>query len=88
VTAISATPQYPFVLQEVMYINHEMELLCNVAREQVIGKIDFEVFPRKIASKIAIDQCFASAPFNLYIRPEKNVERSQRQGYSEPENSK
>ena len=26
------------------YINHEMEVLCNVAREQVLGKTDFEVF--------------------------------------------
>jgi PAS domain S-box-containing protein len=31
------------------YLNHEMEALCNVARERVIGKTDFEVFPREIA---------------------------------------
>ena len=26
------------------YLNHEMEVLCNVVREQVLGKTDFEVF--------------------------------------------
>ena len=25
------------------YLNHEMEALCNVVREQVLGKTDFEV---------------------------------------------
>ena len=33
------------------YLNHEMEALCNVAREQVLGKTDFEVFPREIAQQ-------------------------------------
>jgi PAS domain S-box-containing protein len=31
------------------YLNHEMEALCNVVREQVLGKTDFEVFPKEIA---------------------------------------
>ena len=33
------------------YLNREMELLCNVTREQVLGKTDFEVFPREIAQQ-------------------------------------
>ena len=33
------------------YLNHEMEILCNVMREQVLGKTDFEVFPREIAQQ-------------------------------------
>ena len=33
------------------YLNHEMEALCNVVREQVLGKTDFEVFPREIAQQ-------------------------------------
>ena len=33
------------------YLNHEMETLCNVVREQVLGKTDFEVFPREIAQQ-------------------------------------
>jgi PAS domain S-box-containing protein len=33
------------------YLNHEMEVLCNVVREQVLGKTDFEVFPREIAQQ-------------------------------------
>ena len=33
------------------YLNHEMEILCNVVREQVLGKTDFEVFPREIAQQ-------------------------------------
>jgi PAS domain S-box-containing protein len=33
------------------YLNHEMEALCNVVREQVLGKTDFEVFPKEIAQQ-------------------------------------
>jgi PAS domain S-box-containing protein len=33
------------------YLNHEMEALCNVVREQVLDKTDFEVFPREIAQQ-------------------------------------
>jgi PAS domain S-box-containing protein len=33
------------------YLNREMEALCNVTREQVLGKTDFEVFPREIAQQ-------------------------------------
>ena len=33
------------------YLNHEMEALCNVVREQVLGKTDFEVFPSEIAQQ-------------------------------------
>jgi hypothetical protein len=33
------------------YLNYEMEVLCNVVREQVLGKTDFEVFPREIAQQ-------------------------------------
>ena len=31
------------------YLNREMELLCNVTREQILGRTDFEVFPSEIA---------------------------------------
>ena len=34
-----------------IYLNHEMEALCNVVREQVLGKSDFEVFPKEIAQQ-------------------------------------
>src|SRR6516162_3968412 len=33
------------------YLNHEMEALCNVVREQVLAMTDFEVFPREIAQQ-------------------------------------
>jgi PAS domain S-box-containing protein len=33
------------------YLNHEMEVLCGVVREQVLGKTDLEVFPREIAQQ-------------------------------------
>ena len=33
------------------YLNHEMEALCNVVREQVLGRTDFEVFSREIAQQ-------------------------------------
>ena len=33
------------------YLNHEMEVLCGVVREQVLGKTDFEVFPGEIAQQ-------------------------------------
>jgi len=28
-----------------------MEILCNVVRQNVLGKTDFEVFPREIAQQ-------------------------------------
>ena len=33
------------------YINREMEILCNVVREQVLRRTDFEVFPKEIAEQ-------------------------------------
>jgi PAS domain S-box-containing protein len=33
------------------YLNREMEILCNVVREQVLGKTDYDVFPREIAQQ-------------------------------------
>ena len=34
-----------------IYINREMEVTCNVTREQGIGRTDFELFPREIAQQ-------------------------------------
>ena len=33
------------------YINHEWEVVCNLSREQVIGRTDFELFPQEIAEQ-------------------------------------
>src|SRR5271165_2871520 len=34
-----------------MYINREMEITCNVSREQGLGRTDFDLFPREIAEQ-------------------------------------
>jgi PAS domain S-box-containing protein len=34
-----------------IYLNHEMEVSCNVTREQALGKTDLELFPREIAEQ-------------------------------------
>src|SRR5215471_622277 len=34
-----------------VYINREMEILCNVTREQGLGRTDFELFPMDIAQQ-------------------------------------
>src|SRR5215469_3833126 len=34
-----------------IYINREMEVTCNVTREQGLGKTDFDLFPREIAEQ-------------------------------------
>src|SRR6195256_5380258 len=34
-----------------IYLNHEMEVTCDVTREQAIGRTDFELFPREMAEQ-------------------------------------
>ena len=34
-----------------IYLNHEMEVSCNVTRERALGKTDLELFPREIAEQ-------------------------------------
>ena len=34
-----------------IYLNHEMEVSCNVTREQALGRTDLELFPREIAEQ-------------------------------------
>jgi len=34
-----------------IYLNHEMEVTCDVTREQALGKTDLELFPREIAEQ-------------------------------------
>ena len=34
-----------------IYINREMEVTCNVTREQGLGRTDFDLFPREIAQQ-------------------------------------
>jgi len=34
-----------------LYLNHEMEVSCDVTREQALGKTDLELFPREIAEQ-------------------------------------
>src|ERR1700731_740350 len=52
------------------YINHEMEVLCNVAREQVLGKTDFEVFPREIAQQWRTNDLTAMTTGKLTVSEE------------------
>jgi PAS domain S-box-containing protein len=34
-----------------IYLNHEMEVTCDVTREQALGRTDFELFPTEIAEQ-------------------------------------
>jgi PAS domain S-box-containing protein len=34
-----------------IYLNHEMEVTCNVTREQALGRTDLELFPREMAEQ-------------------------------------
>jgi PAS domain S-box-containing protein len=52
------------------YINHEMEVLCNVAREQVLGKTDFEVFPREVAQQWRTNDLTAMTSRRLTVSEE------------------
>jgi PAS domain S-box-containing protein len=53
-----------------IYINHEMEVLCNVAREQVLGRTDFEVFPREIAQQWRTNDLTAMTTRKLTVSEE------------------
>jgi PAS domain S-box-containing protein len=52
------------------YINREMEVLCNVAREQVLGRTDFEVFPREIAQQWRTNDLTAMTTGKLTVSEE------------------
>jgi PAS domain S-box-containing protein len=52
------------------YINHEMEVLCNVAREQVLDKTDFEVFPKEIAQQWRTNDLTAMTTRRLTVSEE------------------
>jgi PAS domain S-box-containing protein len=47
------------------YLNRGMEILCNVAREQCLGKTDFEVFPIEIAEQYRTNDLTAMTTGNL-----------------------
>lgn len=52
------------------YLNHEMEMLCNVVRRHVLGKTDFEVFPREIAQQWRTNDLSAMTTGNLSVAEE------------------
>ena len=52
------------------YLNHEMEALCNVVREQVLDKTDFEVFPREIAQQWRANDLKAMTTGKLVVAEE------------------
>jgi len=39
-----------------IYINREMEITCNVTREQGLGKTDFDLFPMEIAEPVPLQR--------------------------------
>jgi PAS domain-containing protein len=49
------------------YLNREMEALCNVVRERVLGKTDFEVFPKEIAQQWRSNDLQAMATGELTV---------------------
>src|SRR5258708_28663915 len=48
-----------------IYINREMEVTCNVTREQGIGRTDFELFPLDIAQQYRTNHLNPMIPANL-----------------------
>ena len=52
------------------YLNHEMEVLCGVVRERVLGKTDFEVFPREIAQQWRTNDLNAMTQGELFVSEE------------------
>ena len=52
------------------YLNHEMEVLCSVVRQQVLGKTDFEIFPREIAEQWRTNDLSAMTTGNLSVSEE------------------
>src|SRR3981189_2756802 len=45
-----------------IYLNHEMEVTCDVTREQALGKTDFELFTRDIAEQYRTKALAAITP--------------------------
>jgi len=52
------------------YLNHEMEVLCSVVRQQVLGKTDIEVFPREIAQQWRTNDLNAMTTGHLSVSEE------------------
>ena len=48
-----------------------MEVLCNVVREQVLGRTDFDVFPREIAEQYRTNDLAAMTIGKLIVSEEK-----------------
>jgi PAS domain S-box-containing protein len=54
-----------------IYINREMEITCNVTREQGLGKTDFELFPTEIAEQYRSNDLSAMMTGKLVESEEK-----------------
>ena len=54
-----------------IYINREMEVTCNVTREQGLGKTDFELFPTEIAQQYRTNDLSAMMTGKLSESEEK-----------------
>jgi PAS domain S-box-containing protein len=62
-----------------VYLNHGMEILCDVAREQLLGKTDFEVFPREVAQQWRTNDLRAMASAKITVAEETvNSSRGER----------
>jgi len=54
-----------------IYINREMEITCNVTREQGLGKTDFDLFPTEIAEQYRSNDLSAMMTGKLVESEEK-----------------
>jgi PAS domain S-box-containing protein len=59
-----------------VYLNHEMEVTCDVTREQALGKTDFELFPREIAEQYRTNDLAAMTTGKLTEAEERVMGRS------------
>src|ERR1700757_191794 len=56
-----------------IYINREMEITCNVTRDQGLGRTDFELFPREIAQQYRTNDLSAMMTGKLAEAEEKGA---------------
>jgi PAS domain S-box-containing protein len=54
-----------------IYLNHEMEVTCDVTREQALGRTDFDLFPREIAEQYRANDLAAMMTGKLMESVEK-----------------
>jgi PAS domain S-box-containing protein len=56
-----------------IYVNHEMEVTHNLTREQVLGRTDYELFPREVAEQYRANDLAAMMTGELTVAEERVI---------------